>query len=100
MLVLAVANGVKVIALTTHSDCAAEKIAADAEKRKDYPALCAAVDSREERVEELLRRPLIADRMRRGELIIEWLNVDTLHVGTTKYQPSRPTLQAVVGGGR
>ena len=68
MLELAVANGVKVIVLTTHSDCAAERIASDPASRKLYPNLAAAVDEREQRVNEFLARPMIAEKIRRGEL--------------------------------
>ena len=38
MLELAVENGVKLVVLTTHSDCAAEKAASEPETRKRYPA--------------------------------------------------------------
>ena len=44
MLELAVENGVKLVVLTTHSDCAAEKAASEPETRKRYPALAQAVD--------------------------------------------------------
>ena len=47
MLELAVANGVKLVLLTTHSDCAAEKAARSTEMRAKYPALAVAVDQRE-----------------------------------------------------
>ena len=67
MLELAVENGVKVIVLTTHSDCAAEKAAASAETRKRFPSLAQAVDERELRTRELLAPPLIASRHRRGQ---------------------------------
>jgi len=78
MLELAVANGVKVIVLTTHTDCAAEKVAADPEKRKLYPALSAAVDEREKRIAELLARPHIAAKLKSGELLVKRVNIDTL----------------------
>lgn len=77
MLELAVANGVKVIVLTTHSDCAAERIAKDPEKRKLYPSLVAAVDEREQRVNELLARPIIAAKIRSGELLVQRVHIDT-----------------------
>jgi carbonic anhydrase len=78
MLELAVANGVKVIVLTTHTDCAAEKMARDPAQRKLYPNLAAAIDEREKRVRELLERPLIAKKIASGELIVKRVNVDTM----------------------
>ena len=77
MLELAVANGVKVIVLTTHSDCAAERVAKDPEKRKLYPSLAAAVDEREQRIQELLARPAIAAKIASGELLVERVHIDT-----------------------
>jgi hypothetical protein len=77
MLELAVANGVKVIVLTTHSDCAAERIAKDPEKRRLYPNLAAAVDEREQRVRELLARPAIAAKIASGELLVRRMHIDT-----------------------
>lgn len=77
MLELAVQNGVKVIILTRHTDCAAEKAAADPEKRAAYPALTTAVDERDQRVAEFLARPVIADRIAKGELLVKNLTIDT-----------------------
>ncbi len=77
MLELAVENGVKVIVVTRHTDCAAEKVAADPSKRERYPALSAAVDEREQRFDEFLKRPAIAARIARGELIVKRLLVET-----------------------
>ena len=57
MLELAVENGVELVVLTTHSDCAAEKTAASPEKRKLYPALAKAVDERDQRIREFMARP-------------------------------------------
>jgi hypothetical protein len=78
MLELAVANGVKVIVLTTHSDCAAEKVAASPEKRVLYPALAEGVDERDKRVKELLARPAIAEKIAAGELLVKSINIDTM----------------------
>ena len=77
MLELAVENGVKLIVLTTHTDCAAEGAAGDAEKRKRYPALSHAVDERDLRVTQLLARPLIAERVAAGELLVKRMRIDT-----------------------
>jgi hypothetical protein len=86
MLELAVEKGVKVIVLTTHSDCAAEKAASVPELRKKYPALARAVDERERRVQELLARPVIAARIRQGRLAVKHVSIDTM---TEKMLPSR-----------
>jgi carbonic anhydrase len=77
MLELAVQSGVKVIILTRHTDCAAETAAADPEKRKAYPALIAAVEERDMRVAQFLARPVIADRISKGELLVKNLVIDT-----------------------
>lgn len=78
MLELAVANGVELIVLTTHSDCAAEKAAASPEKRQQYPALARAVDEREQRIKELLARPTIATKITESKLSVKLINIDTM----------------------
>ncbi len=85
MLELAVRNGVKVIILTRHTDCAAEHAALNPTERKIYPALTTAVDQRDQRVAEFLARPLIADRIARGELLVKNVMIDTSsdHILTT-----------------
>lgn len=77
MLELAVANGVKVVVFTTHSDCAAEKVAHDPAQRPRYPNLSAAVDERESRFREFLSRPAIASRIAQGDLMVKWMDLDT-----------------------
>ncbi len=77
MLELAVRNGVKVVVLTRHTDCAAEKVAADPLQRAQYPRLSAAVDERTAHVEAFLKRPFIAERIAAGELLVEQLFIDT-----------------------
>jgi carbonic anhydrase len=77
MLELAVVHGVKLLVLTRHTDCAAERVAADPEKRLAFPALAAAVDEREQRIAELLARPPIAERIALGELLVKQLVIDT-----------------------
>jgi len=77
MLELAVRNGVKLVVLTTHSDCAAEKTAANPEARADFPALAAAVDERELRIEEFLRRPRIASAIAEGRLWVKRAAIET-----------------------
>lgn len=77
MLELAVRNGVKVLVLTRHTDCAAEAVAADPVKRAQFPKLSAAVDVRAAHVEAFLARPYIAQRIASGELLVEQLFIDT-----------------------
>jgi carbonic anhydrase len=78
MLELAVQNGVEVIVLTTHTDCAAEKVAANPEMRRQFPALTKAVDERDQRIAELLARPAIASRVAAGKLLVKQINIDTM----------------------
>src|SRR5690606_20549344 len=47
MLDLAVINGVRVIVLTTHTDCAAEAVAASPERRAAFPEIVSLLDQRE-----------------------------------------------------
>lgn len=77
MLELAVHNGVKLIVLTTHSDCAAERAAANPEARATFPALAAAVDERAARIEEFLRRPRIATALADGRLLVKCATIET-----------------------
>ena len=77
MLELAVINGVKIILLTTHTDCAAEGAAADPELRKDFPALTALMDEHVRRVEEFMARPTIRDAIAAGELQVKHARIDT-----------------------
>ena len=78
MLELAVENGVKVVVLSRHSDCAAEKAAASAEQRARFPALTKAIDERDMRLRELLARPAIASRIAQGKLAVKLINIDTM----------------------
>lgn len=77
MLELAVAGGVKVVVLTRHTDCAAEKAAADPSHRATIPHLAAALEEREDRVAEFLARPFIAARVEAGELLVKEVVVNT-----------------------
>jgi carbonic anhydrase len=78
MLELAVENGVKLIVLTTHSDCAAEAIAASPDGRLRFPALTQAVTQREEHIRELVARPGIKRRLAAGTLAVKLVDIDTL----------------------
>ena len=86
MLELAVRNGVRVVVFTTHTDCAAERAARDPAQRALYPRLVAGIAEREDREREFLSRPEIAERIRRGELIVRYANVET---GTEHLVPAR-----------
>jgi len=77
MLELAVNNGVKVILLTRHTDCAADKVDADPARRLQYPALVASLDERDARVREFLARPAIAGRIASGKLLVKQMVIDT-----------------------
>jgi carbonic anhydrase len=78
MLELAVDHGVKLVVLTRHSDCAAERAAKDPESRGRYPALCRAVDVREAQVAAFLSRDGIRRRIEQGSLLVKEVDVDTL----------------------
>jgi hypothetical protein len=77
MLELAVANGTKVVVFTTHSDCAAERVAADPVRRTQYPNLTQAVAERRARFDEFLARPNIRQKVQGGELLVKWMHLDT-----------------------
>jgi carbonic anhydrase len=87
MLELAVANGVEVIVLTTHTDCAAERVAADPTARQTYPAIAAGIDERAHRRAEFLARPDIARRIADGTLRVEQARIDT---ATGRLMPEAP----------
>lgn len=77
MLELAVLNGVKIILLTTHTDCAAEAAAADPDAREKFPALISLMDERVRRVEEFMARPVIRDAIAAGKLQVKHARIDT-----------------------
>jgi len=78
MLELAVENGVKVVVLTTHTDCAAERAAQDPAQRERLPFLTRAVDERDARIHELLERPAIKARIADGRLLVKLVDIDTM----------------------
>lgn len=77
MLELAVLNGVKVLLLTSHSDCAAEAAASDPESRAKFPALTELMDDRVHHVHEFLDRPVIAQAIDEGRLQVKFARIDT-----------------------
>lgn len=78
MLELAIENGVRLVILTTHTDCLAENVASTPELRERSPTLAHAVDEREARIHEFLQRPLVASRIAEGKLLVKLLNIDTV----------------------
>jgi carbonic anhydrase len=77
MLQLAVEQGVSLILLTTHTDCAAEKLAADPARAAHLPSLSQAVGNRSVRIDEFLHRPAIAERLADGRLEVVEAEIDT-----------------------
>jgi hypothetical protein len=96
MLELAVSNGVRVVVFTTHTDCAAEKVAADPLKRRQFPTLSHSIDERAKRFDEFMGRPLIKQETAKGELIVKWMDLDTRNesVAPHKMAASRWVRQA------
>jgi carbonic anhydrase len=88
MLELAVDNGVSLVVLTTHTECAAEHVASDPELRARYPHLAEGVDERDARRAEFLARPGIAEHIRDGTLRVEEARIDTA-TGRLEPTPSR-----------
>ena len=77
MLELAVLNGVKVLVLTSHTDCAAEAAAANPESRDKFPALISLMDERVAHVEEFLARPVIRTAIEEGKLVVKFARIET-----------------------
>jgi len=77
MLELAVDNGVKLILFTTHTNCAAEAIASNPEKRKEFPFIANAVESREIEIQRFLKRTKIAQKIAEGKLSVKRAILET-----------------------
>lgn len=77
MMELAVVNGVRVIVLTTHTDCAAEAVLASAETRERFPEIVSLLDQRDALIDQFRSRPAIRDAIGRGELEIHRARIDT-----------------------
>jgi hypothetical protein len=95
MLELAVANGTKVVVFTTHSDCAAEKIAADPARRAQFPHLTQAIGERKARFEEFMARDNIRRKIAAGELMVKWMHLDTATEQLVPIEDQRATVQSV-----
>lgn len=74
-------HGVRVILVTTHTDCAMERIA-EGDKANRYPVLSRGVARRVECLQEFAGRPSIAALKSAGDLAIVLLPIDT---GTGKF---------------
>ncbi len=91
MLELAAERGVKLIVITRHSDCAAEKAAKDPALRAKFPALVQAVDERDARLAEFLARPAIAERVKAGKLLVKVLDIDTADERVSEHKEGQGT---------
>jgi len=72
MIEIAVIKGCRYLLLTTHRNCAAEKVV-----EADFPVISAAVRSRAEAIGQLLKRPRIAAARREGVLVVQTAHIDT-----------------------
>ncbi len=81
----------KVIFYTTHTDCAAEKIARDAKLRAKYPLLANDVDCRFERLQQFVDDPEIAQLIRTEKLIVVHCLVDIHSVEMTVQKRFTPS---------
>jgi carbonic anhydrase len=77
MFELAVMNGVRVIVLTTHSDCSAEKMAKSNQERH-FPHLSRGVNNRQKNIDIFIHRPRIYEKIMNGELIVVEAEIHTL----------------------
>ena len=77
MLELAVKNGVRVVALTTHGDRAAEKVARDPALRARFPVIAAEVDARAQRIAQFEACPAIRQALAAGQLEIYRAHIET-----------------------
>lgn len=87
MLELAVRNGVKLVVLTRHTDCAAEKATTDPLARGRFPNLVDKVEARRDEVRHFLARPFIAAQVANGKLEVREALIDT---ATGKLLPEPP----------
>lgn len=90
MLELAAVKGVKLIIVARHTDCAAEKAAKDPEARTKFPALVKAVEERDQRFAEFLARPIIAERIKSGQLLVKHLDIDTANEHLSEHANGAP----------
>ncbi len=87
MLELAVMKGVRVIVLTSHTDCAAEAAAKRDDLAHEFPALTSLVVEREKRIQQFLARPRIREAIDSGNLLVKRARIDT---ETERFLPDIP----------
>ena len=76
MFELAIENGVRIIFLTRHTDCSAEKLVFKEEASR-YPHLKNGVLSRKSQIQQFLRREMIYKKIKDGNLIVVEALIDT-----------------------
>lgn len=67
---------VKVVVFTTHTDCAMEGLA-HSDHADEFPALSKALLNREVVFEEFMKRPIIAEKVAAGELVVKRFRINT-----------------------
>lgn len=81
---------VKVVAFTTHTDCAMEALA-HSDHADHFPALSRSLLEREATYQQFLRRPIIAEKVASGDLIVKRFRIDTT---TSKLMPETSVAEA------
>ena len=81
---------VKVVAFTTHTDCAMEALA-HSEHAEHFPALSKALMEREVTYQQFVKRPLIAEKLASGDLLVKRFRIDTV---TSKLMPETSVAEA------
>ena len=76
MFEMAVEGGVQIIVLTSHTDCAAEKVANSAEYKK-FIHLSAGINERQLNIKNFLSRRFISQKIHNGDLIVVETLIDT-----------------------
>lgn len=72
-----VEKNVKLVVFTEHSDCAAKKIANNAEKRNLYPSISRAFADRQREIMKFLERKVVVQKMKSGQLLVKQAMIDT-----------------------
>lgn len=75
-----VEKNVKLVVFTEHSDCAAKKVASNAEKRNLYPSISRALADREREIVKFLERPVVFQKIKNGQLLVKHAMIDTKSV--------------------
>ena len=69
-------HGVELVLFTTHTDCAMEKVASSHEANR-FPGLSNLIHTREEKFEQLMKRPAIQERVKSGKLLVTRFRINT-----------------------